>query len=164
MATRKTENGPDTSTGSNPERAQADAASATVSANAPQLTSVRIVSNYPQVVVYKVKSKKKRKKKKYTAGLRDLQRVAHGFSDSSERLSRAFSRGVVRYRKAQNKSARKKRDGGITDYADNLSKGASKGLRIASRAPYDFTRRVNTKPYTRLVRSSFGIVLSPFFR
>lgn len=159
MATRKIENGPATSTGS----AQADAASATVSANAPQLTNAKIVSNYPRVVVYKVKSKKK-KKKKYTAGLKDLQRAAHGFSDSSERLSRAFSRGVVRYRKAQNKSARKKRDGGITDFADNLSKGASRGLRIASRAPYDFTRRVNTKPYTRLVRSSFGVVLSPFFR
>jgi|GEM_PF-3125997 len=159
MPTKKTENGPDTSAGS----AQAAAAYATISADAPRLTNAKVVSAYPRVVVYKVKSKKK-KKKKYTAGLKDLQRVAHGISDSSERLSRALSRGVVRYRKAQNKSARKKRDGGITDFADNLSKGASRGLRIASRAPYDFTRRVNTKPYTRLVRSSFGVVLSPFFR
>jgi len=159
MPTKKTENGPDTSAGS----AQPYIASATAPADAPRLTNARIVSTYPRVVLYKVKSKKK-KKKKYTAGLKDLQRVAHGFTDSSERLTRAFSRGVVRYRKAQNKSARKKRDGGITDYADNLSKGASKGLRIASRAPYDFTRRVNTKPYTRFVRSTFGIVLSPFFR
>jgi len=159
MPTKKTESGPDTSAGN----AQAAAAYATISADAPRLTNAKVVSAYPRVVVYKVKSKKK-KKKKYTAGLKDLQRVAHGITDSSERLSRALSRGVVRYRKAQNKSARKKRDGGITDFADNLSKGASRGLRIASRAPYDFTRRVNTKPYTRLVRSSFGVVLSPFFR
>ena len=160
MPTKKTESGPDTSAGN----AQAAAAYATISADAPRLTNAKVVSAYSRVVVYKVKSKKKKKKKKYTAGLKDLQRVAHGITDSSERLSRALSRGVVRYRKVQNKSARKKRDGGITDFADNLSKGASRGLRIASRAPYDFTRRVNTKPYTRLVRSSFGVVLSPFFR
>lgn len=164
MPTKNIEKGPDTSTGVKPEPAPV-AASAMGSAEAARLTNVRIVSNYPRVVLYKVNSKKKgKKKKKYTAGLKDLQRVAHGITDSSERLSRALSRGVVRYRKAQNKSARKKRDGGITDFADNLSKGTSRGLRIASRAPYDFTRRVNTKPYTRLVRSTFGIALSPFFR
>lgn len=163
MPIKKIDDGPATSTGTSPASAPADGASVTASDNAPRITNARIVTNYPRVVVYKVKSKKK-KKKKYTAGLKDLQRIAHGFTDSSERLSRAFSRGVVRYRKAQNKSARKKRDGGVTDYADNLSKGASRGLRIASKAPYDFTRRVNTKPYTRLVRSSFGVVLSPFFR
>jgi hypothetical protein len=164
MPTRKIENGPDTSTGTNPGGGQADAGGATASTNEPRPTNGKIVSAYPRVVLYKVKNKKKKKKKKYTAGLKDLQRVAHGITDSSERLSRALSRGVVRYRKVQNKSARKKRDGGITDFADNLSKGASRGLRIASRAPYDFTRRVNTKPYTRFVRSTFGIVLSPFFR
>jgi hypothetical protein len=164
MPTKKVENGPDTSDGIKPERVQVNTASATTSADAPRLKSVKVVSNYPRVVLYKVKSKKKKKKKKYTAGLKDFQRAAHGLTDSSERLSRALSRGVVRYRKAQNKSDRKKRDGGITDFADNLSKGTSRGLRIASRAPYDFTRRVNTKPYTRLVRSTFGFALSPFFR
>jgi hypothetical protein len=163
MPTKKGENGPDTSDGIIREPVQVNTASATTSADAPRLKSVRVVSNYPRVVLYKVKSKKK-KKKKYTAGLKDFQRAVHGITDSSERLSRGLSRGVVRYRKAQNKSARKKRDGGITDFADNLSKGTSKGLRIASRAPYDFTRRVNTKPYTRLVRSTFGFTLSPFFR
>lgn len=117
------------------------------------------------VVLYKAKCKKrKKKKKKYTAGLKDLQRVAHGFTDSSERLSRALTRGIVRYRRVQNKSARKKRDGGITDFFDNWSKGASTGIRVASRAPYDFARRVNTKPYTRFVRSTVGLTLSPFFR
>lgn len=116
------------------------------------------------VVLYKAKCKKRRKKKKYTAGLKDLQRVAHGFTDSSERLSRALTRGIVRYRRVQNKSARKKRDGGITDFFDNWSKGASTGLRVASRAPYDFARRVNTKPYTRFVRSTVGLTFSPFFR
>lgn len=128
-----------------------------------RLAAATVVTNYPRVIIYRVK-KKKGRKKKYTAGLKDLQRFAHGVTDSSERLSRALSRGVVRYRKSQNKSARKKRDGGITDFVDNWSKGASKGLRIASRAPRDLTRRVNTKPYTRFIRSTTGVVLSPFFR
>lgn len=119
---------------------------------------------YNRVILYEVKRKKRRKKKKHTRGLKDLQRVAHGITDSSETVSRGLFRGIVRYRRAQNKSARKKRDGGITDFIDNWSKGASRGIRVASRAPYDFARRVNTKPYTRLVRSTVGLTLSPFFR
>jgi hypothetical protein len=117
-----------------------------------------------RVIFYKYKGEKRRKKKKYTRGLKDIQRVAHGITDSSERLSRALSRGVIRYRKVQNKSARKKRDGGITDFFDNWSKATGTSVRIASRAPYDFVRRVNTKPYTRLARSTVGFTLSPFFR
>jgi len=124
----------------------------------------RTLLAYNRVILYEVKGKKRRRKKKYTRGLRDLQRVAHGVTDSSERLSRGILRGVVRYRRAQNKSARRKRDGGITDFIDNWSKGASKGIRVASRAPNDFARRVNTKPYTRLIRSTVGLTLSPFFR
>lgn len=123
---------------------------------------VPVVCN--RVILYKVKGNKKRRKKKYTRGLKDIQRVAHGITDSSERLSRALSRGVIRYRKVQNKSARRKRDGGIKDYLDNVSKATGTTIRIASRAPYDFVRRVNTKPYTRFVRSTVGLTLSPFFR
>lgn len=119
---------------------------------------------YQRVIVFKATGKKKKKKKKYTDGLKDLQRLANGVTDSSERLSRGLAKGVIRYRKANNKSARKKRDGILTDFLDNWSKGASTAIRVGSRAPYDFSRRINTKPYTRLVRSSFGFVLAPFFR
>jgi hypothetical protein len=122
---------------------------------------VPVVCN--RVVLLKFKRKKGRKKK-YTRGLKDIQRVAHGITDSSETLSRALTRGVVRYRKVQNKSARRKRDGGIKDFFDNWSKATGTSIRIASGAPYDFVRRVNTKPYTRLVRSTVGLTLSPFFR
>jgi hypothetical protein len=58
MPTKKLKSGPDTSAGN----AQAAAAYATISADAPRLTNAKVVSAYPRVVVYKVKSKKRRRK------------------------------------------------------------------------------------------------------
>lgn len=161
MSSRKPGAGPDPT--SDPEPGNQPPITYSAAAQAADVARrIPVVCN--QVVLFKVKGKKGRKKKKYTRGLKDFQRVAHGITDSSERLSRALSRGVIRYRKVQNKSARRKRDGGIKDYFDNVSKATGTSLRIASRAPYDFVRRVNTKPYTRLVRSTVGLTLSPFFR
>lgn len=142
----------------------AAAAKATASTAPHQTDGGLRLSNYQRVIVYKVKGKKKRKKKKYSDGLKDFQRLVEGVTDSSARLSRGLSSGVKRYRKASNRSARKKRDGIITDFLENWSKGAGRTFRVASEAPYDFSRRVNTKPYTRFVRSTVGFALSPFFR
>ena len=165
MSTRKPGDSPDTTTRVTKTEVETSPASPAASSLATQPGYGKTVLAYNRVILYEVKGKKRRrKKKKYTRGLRDLQRIAHGVTDSSERLAKGLSRGIVRYRRAQNKSARRKKDGGITDFIDNWSKGASRGLRVASRAPYDFARRVNTKPYTRLIRSTVGLTLSPFFR
>src|SRR6266536_3538316 len=72
-----------------------------------------------------VKSKKK-KKYRYSRGLKDLQRTGRSMTKVSSRLSRAVSKGVDTYRKSADKSARKKRDGAIRDFGLNAAKGLSK--------------------------------------
>ena len=167
MSSRTSGDRPDPASTVSPEGKQPSASaktSATASAAAPGTKNSPPLLTYQRVIVYEVKGKKRRKKKKYSAGLKSLQRLADGFTDSSARLTRSVSSGARRYRKASNKSARRKRDGSITDFLDNVSKGAGRTLRVASLAPYDFSRRINTKPYTRFVRATVGFALSPFFR
>ena len=87
--------------------------------------------------------KSKKKKYRYSRGLKDLQRTGRSMTKVSSRLSRAVSKGVDTYRKSADKSARKKRDGAIRDFGLNAAKGLSKSLRASSRTPYDLARAIN---------------------
>jgi len=70
-------------------------------------------------VVFKTK---KKKKYKYSRGLKDLQRSSRGVAKVSSRLARSVVKGMDAYRKASDKSARKKRDGAIRDFPLNIAK------------------------------------------
>ena len=60
---------------------------------------------------------KKKKKKKYSRGLEDLQRTGVGLTRVSSRIARSVAKGMKAFRKASDKSARKKRDGALRDSA-----------------------------------------------
>ncbi|MBW8875649.1 MAG: hypothetical protein JF614_11860 [Acidobacteria bacterium] len=104
-------------------------------------------------IVYEVrkgrKGRKGRRKKKYSRGLKAPQKVEQGLSRSAERLAEAVADGLTRYRRRENRSARKKRDGAIKDALRNIGRGAEKALRTGSRAPTDFTKRLSVKRLTR---------------
>lgn len=108
------------------------------------------------------KKKKKKNKKKYTRGLKSLQQLEQGYSRASRRLADGLSDGYDVYYKKRNKSARKRKDGALRDFPDNFSYAVSEGLRTASRAPYDFTRELNTKLLTRQIRD-FTAGFTTFF-
>ena len=95
---------------------------------------------------------KKNKKYKYSRGLRDLQKSGRSVSKVSSRLARSVSKGMDAYRKASDKSARKKRDGAIRDFGLNMAKGVSKTLRESSRAPFDLARAMSQRGSRRLIR------------
>jgi hypothetical protein len=95
---------------------------------------------------------KKKKKYKYSRGLRDLQKSGRSVSKVSSRLARSVSKGMDAYRKASDKSARKKRDGAIRDFGLNMAKGVSKTLRESSRTPYDLARAMSQRGSRRLIR------------
>ncbi len=96
-------------------------------------------------VVFKTK---KKKKYKYSRGLKDLQRSSRGVAKVSSRLARSVVKGMDAYRKASDKSARKKRDGAIRD----IAKGLSKSLRASSRVPYDLARVMDQRGTRRTAR------------
>jgi X-X-X-Leu-X-X-Gly heptad repeat protein len=101
-------------------------------------------------IVYK-RRKSGGRKRKYSRGMKDPQKLERGFVGAVERLARGVTDGLSEYRKERNRSARRKRDGAIRDAVRNVSRGLRDGLTTAAKAPTDFSRHVTTKRLTRLV-------------
>jgi hypothetical protein len=114
---------------------------------------------WPQPIVYEYR--KKRGKKRYSKGTKDIQVCERGFSRSLERVADAVADGLGRYRRRRNRSANRKKDGAIKDFVRNVGRGAEKALRTGSKAPTDLTKRVTWKRLRRATRSV--IPPTPFF-
>jgi hypothetical protein len=97
---------------------------------------------------------KKRRKKRYSRGLRDLQISNRGLARTSRRLLKAVERGMKTYLKESNKSARKKRDGALRDMGRNVSDAIGSGLRELSGIPRDVARTLSTRSTRRSMRRS----------
>jgi len=95
---------------------------------------------------------KKKKKYKYSRGLKDLQKSGRSLNKISSRLARSISKGADEYRKASDKSARKKRDGALRDFGLNVAKGMSKSVRSSSRVAVDIAKAFDQPGSRRLMR------------
>lgn len=114
----------------------------------------------PEVVVITHKKRRRR----YSRGLRGPQRVGRGLTRASHKLARAVTSGMYTFRLRQNRSSRKKRDGAIKDGLKNWARGMGKTMRRSSSVPYDVARAFDTKSNRRAVRSVVRAVaaISPF--
>jgi hypothetical protein len=160
MATTGGSEGRGETTGPAGSQSAGDARTASVEAGGGGRKAQAVVFVRPQVF----EVRRKRGKKKYSRGLKDVQRFEDGLTTAAKRLSRAVEKGLRTYRKRRNKSARKRKDGAIRDGLDNLSIGLGRTLRVASDAPYDFTRKVNSKRFSRDLRNTLRFFTLPFFR
>ncbi len=97
-------------------------------------------------------STKKKKKRKYSRGFRDIQVAGRKVTQVADDISRSISKGIRAYRKASDKSAQRKRDGAIRDFGLNLGKGIGASLRSASSVPYDLVRALNGRGARRGLR------------
>ena len=102
-----------------------------------------------QPIVINVKKKKKRK---YSRGLKDLQVATRRSSKITARVMRSVSKGYDEFRKASDKSARKRRDGALLDLNRNFAKGLSRSLKSANRLPLDLVEVSDTKRARRRAR------------
>jgi hypothetical protein len=166
MATTGGREGRGETTGPAGSQSAGDAGTASVEGGGPSGDATartqpsQLVFVTPQV--YEVR--RGRKKKKYSRGLKDVQRFEDGLTTAAKRVGRAVERGLRTYRKRRNKSARKRKDGAIRDGLDNVSIGLGRTLRVASDAPYDFTKKVNSKRFSRQLRNTLRFFTLPFFR
>jgi hypothetical protein len=147
-----------TETKANPKEAAAAPAAQAASAAGPE---VQVIERKDK------KDKKKKKRRKYSAGLKDVQLVTRGVVNSSDRLGRAVAAGFTTFRKANDKSSRKRRDGAIQDAVQNWAKAMGKSVRVASSAPFKFARNANTKTVRRTIQyvvRTLAFPLSPFLR
>ena len=129
----------------NPE--QSEMAPNSAPATAPETSSIPAHPAVPVLV-----TQPKKKKRRYSRGLREVQQLERSVSKVSARVARAVAKGMTTYRKRSDKSARKKRDGAIRDFAVNLAEGVGKTMRDLSRVPADLARGLNTKRVRRRVR------------
>jgi hypothetical protein len=106
----------------------------------------------------------KKKKRKYSRGLRELQTGERRLSKAGARLARAVANGMNTYYKEDKKSSRKKRDGAIRDALKNWARGVGKTMRRSSGVPYDIARAFDTKTIRRNVRAVARVLAPPFFR
>jgi hypothetical protein len=99
----------------------------------------------------------RKKKRRYSRGLGDMQRVARGLSKLSARSARAYAKGFDTLYTASDKSSLKKRDGAIRDLGKNLGKAASKSLKASSRIPKDIGDIMVTRTMRRGMRRQIKI-------
>lgn len=106
----------------------------------------------------------KKKKRKTTRGLRDVQTVARRMTKTGHRLARAVEQGIATYRERSEASAEEKRDGALRDLPRNAAEGVSVTLRKASRLPVDLVDAVDVPTTRRLVRFGTRVLLMPLGR
>lgn len=107
--------------------------------------------------------KKKKKKAKYTRGLKGIQKLQKRGSRAQLRFAEAITDSINTWRKANDKSSRKRRDGAIRDFQKNWAKGVARYWRTVAKAPRDVTKA--WKPFISnkgLVRVLFPF--APLFR
>ena len=94
-------------------------------------------------------STKGKKKRKYSRGLKELQQDGRSVAKVSDDLARSLAKGIKAYRKASDKSSRKKRDGAMRDFGLNVAKGLSKSLRASSSVPADLAQALTDRGSSR---------------
>ena len=95
---------------------------------------------------------RRRKKRKYSKGLKEIQQFGRSMNKASGRVARAVAKGMATYRKRSDKSARKKRDGALRDLSVNLAEGLGKTVRILSGVPTDLANAMNGRRARKRVR------------
>lgn len=141
---------------------QKESAGAGASKAAPVAAASSAAHGADHVLV--LEKKKKKKKRKYTRGLKGIQRLQRGAARSSWRIGDAVADGLKEFRKRNDRSSRKRRDGALRDTFKNLSRGAGEVLRGSGKAPYDFARRLPNRAIWRQVRPAVQFLAWPFPR
>ena len=125
-------------------------------------TQVQYYLTEPLVVYDYTKKKKKRNRKKYSKGLKTIQRTEDGLTLAGRRLGDALESGFKSYRRRRNKSARRRKDGPIRDVVRNTAGGVSQFFNVGSDIPYDVARKVNNRKFGKQVRDTVRFFTAPF--
>jgi len=114
-------------------------------------------TNLSPPIVINRKNKKKKNKRKYSPGLKDIQLLERDLTKVTHQAVRSLDDGLTAYQKARNKTAKKKRDGAIVEFVPNMGKGISKTMRVASPIPYTLAK-ASSKTTWRLTRYQLRFV------
>ena len=97
----------------------------------------------PGTTAATVITRARKKKPKYSKGLKEVQQLGRKMNKASARVTRAVAKGMATYRKRSEKSALKKRDGALRDLGVNLAAAMGKTMRVLSDVPADLAKAMN---------------------
>lgn len=100
--------------------------------------------------------KKKKKKRKYSTGLGYQQDSIRALNKAAKSIYEGVTAGIKEWDRQWDKSARKKRNGGLLDSPRNFGRAASKALRVATKGPSRAT-----KALPKIKRISLSTVFVP---
>ena len=103
----------------------------------------------------------KKKKKKYSSGTRDAQKLERAFGRAAGRIARAVSVGIETYNQESDRSARKRKDGAVRDALVNASMGLGDAMQELSRAPRELANGIPSGLMWRQMRSVARVVMPP---
>jgi hypothetical protein len=90
-------------------------------------------------------------------GMKPVLKIERGIAKAASRVSNAVARGCATYLEHRDLSAERRRNGALRDAPSNVARGVGKAMKIASRAPFDVMRTLETrrivKPVTKAVRN-----------
>ncbi len=104
---------------------------------------------------------KKKKRRKISRELRDLETAERYLGRAAQRTARAMADGLDTYQRRRRRSARRKRDGALRDLPRNAAQGMAETLRVGSRVPVDLARAVDTPTVRRAVYFGTRMLLFP---
>jgi hypothetical protein len=110
------------------------------------------------VLQLKQNSPKGGPKRKYSQDLRDVQVFERNASSALYNLASSVEMGIREWRKATDRSARRRQDGAIRDALDNYAKATGKQLRAMSRVPEDMIRAVRSLKIRKIARRLLPIL------
>ncbi|MCB0006545.1 MAG: hypothetical protein KDE04_08815 [Anaerolineales bacterium] len=125
----------------------------------PELVS-NIRDIQPVVLKYK-KFSKGRKKKKYSKGTGDWQRMERDMSKINKKISRAIAEGAATYDRERNKSASKKKDGAVRDFGRNLAEAISATMDETTSVPRDVAEMLDNKSSRKLLKRQLKLASEP---
>ncbi len=100
----------------------------------------------------------RKRKRKYSRDLADVQRFERRATRALLRVTTSVDAGVREWRRATDRSARRRRDGAIRDAPDNLARAVGVQIRVLSRAPEDVVSALRAFRLRRIVRRVFPIL------
>jgi hypothetical protein len=103
-------------------------------------------------------------KRKYSKRARGVQEVERGVSKAAATLGDAVAATFRTYKKRENASSYKKRDGAVKDALKNWTKAYGKGMKEASDVPFQFVKSVNNSKASKQVRNAVKMFAPPMFR
>lgn len=108
------------------------------------------------IIVRREKKKKRgrrNRKRKYSRGTKNTQRLLLGVSKAGYRVANSFARENKTIFKRSKRSSRRRKDGIVRDAFKNFSRGLNRGTRQLGKAPWPVAKRLNTKSSWRFLRA-----------